>query len=111
MPQRDPTPALELRRLRFASMFEGTTLLVLLLVAVPLKHIAGWDVAVKVMGPLHGLAFLIYTWLAINVVTTANGNWKEIARYIGLAVVPLGGFFGAAKLAQKSARSKEGNRV
>jgi integral membrane protein len=85
--------------------------LALLIIAVPLKHIAGWDFAVKILGPLHGLAFLIYTWLAINIVTTANGNWKEIAQYIGLAIVPLGGFFGAAKLAQKSAHWKEGHNV
>jgi integral membrane protein len=45
-----------MRRLRLASWAEGATLLLLLLVAVPLKRLAGWPEAVSLMGPLHGAA-------------------------------------------------------
>jgi integral membrane protein len=62
------TVAIEVRRLRYASLLEGTTLLLLLGIAVPLKHIFGWDMGVRVMGPIHGLAFVSYTWLVINAV-------------------------------------------
>lgn len=92
-----------LRRLRQASLLEGTTLIVLLFVAVPLKHIAGWDGAVKIMGPLHGLAFLLYAWIAVQVVSEADGNWRKTAQLIALAVVPFGGFIGAARLAKYTA--------
>jgi integral membrane protein len=98
------TGASEVRRLRYASLLEGTTLLVLLAIAVPLKHVAGWDMGVKVMGPIHGLAFVSYTWFAINAVAEADGNWKDAARFIALAIVPLGGFYSAAKLAKLSSR-------
>ncbi len=33
------------------------TLIGLLLVAVPLKHFFGWPLGVRILGPLHGLAF------------------------------------------------------
>jgi uncharacterized protein YjeT (DUF2065 family) len=58
------TPALahvrDLDHLRLASLFEGVTLLTLLAVAVPLKHVAGLLLAVSIAGPVHGLAFLVY---------------------------------------------------
>jgi integral membrane protein len=47
-----------IRKLRIAGLIEGTTLLVLLLIAVPLKHIGGIPQFVSVMGPLHGAAFI-----------------------------------------------------
>lgn len=53
-----------LRALRGASLAEGATLLVLLLVAVPLKRMADLPLAVSIAGPLHGAAFLVYGALA-----------------------------------------------
>ncbi len=46
----------QLRRLELASLVEATTLVLLVGVAVPLKHFAGQPTAVAVMGPIHGLA-------------------------------------------------------
>ncbi|MEY4733742.1 MAG: hypothetical protein RLZZ464_1808, partial [Pseudomonadota bacterium] len=49
-----------LRTLRWASWAEGATLLLLMLVAVPLKRLADWPLGVSVMGPIHGAAFVVY---------------------------------------------------
>lgn len=88
-----------LRRLRLASLLEGTTLLVLLGVAVPLKHLGGWDGAVKLMGPVHGLAFVGYAWATLQLVAETNARWTDAARLIALALVPFGGFIGARRVA------------
>ena len=45
-----------LRNLQYLSLLEATTLVVLVCVAVPLKHLAGYPVAVSIMGPVHGIA-------------------------------------------------------
>ncbi len=50
----------QLRKLEVASLIEATTLVLLLGVAVPLKHFAGRPEAVTVMGPVHGIAFCFY---------------------------------------------------
>ena len=55
-----------LRRLRRFAILEGATLIGLMLVAVPLKRFAGVDAAVGFMGPIHGLTFLIYTYLVFE---------------------------------------------
>jgi len=54
------TEIAELDRLRWASWAEATTLLALLFVAVPLRHIYGLREATQVAGPIHGLAFLLF---------------------------------------------------
>lgn len=79
-------------RLRSAGLLEGTTLLLLVVVAVPLKHVAGLPQAVSLLGPIHGFVFLIYIALVIE--TVAGGGWtmREGAR-LGLAsLVPFGTF-------------------
>ncbi|MBW6424909.1 DUF3817 domain-containing protein [Rhizobium sp. XQZ8] len=48
--------------LRWLVIAEAMTLLILVLVAVPLKHLAGISEATRVMGPVHGLAFLGFCW-------------------------------------------------
>lgn len=90
MTQPAAAPSRSLRHLQLASIFEGVTLLTLLGVAVPLKHLAGLPQAVAVMGPVHGLAFLAYLWMTMNV--AAGNNWKssELTRVLGAAFVPFG---------------------
>jgi integral membrane protein len=50
------------RFFRYCSLWEGLTLLLLLTVAVPLKHLGGQPGMVSWLGPLHGLAFLAYQY-------------------------------------------------
>ncbi len=92
-----------LTRLRLAGLIEGTTLLILLLVAVPLKHLAGMPAAVSVVGPVHGLAFVAYlVALADNF---AGGGWRprDMARVGLVALLPLGTFLNDPWLARRQA--------
>lgn len=93
----------QLRRLEIASFAEATTLVLLVCVAVPLKHLAGYPAGVRIMGPVHGLAFLGYVWMAVQ--TVAGGGWTgtEAIRLFFGAFVPFGGFFNLPFLARKVA--------
>lgn len=83
----------QLRRMRGASLVEGTTLLVLLGIAVPLKHLADMPIGVRLMGPVHGVAFVFYFHTLFQ--TISGGGWsrRESVRLILAAFVPLGTFF------------------
>jgi integral membrane protein len=98
-----------IRRLRLASFAEASTLVVLLLAAVPLKHIYGYGVATQIMGPVHGAAFIAYGW-CITVVASGGGSWdrRELTRLIVAAFVPFGGFANAALLRRKEAAAAAG---
>lgn len=83
---------LQLRRLEAASLIEATTLVLLVGVAVPLKHLAATPGAVTVMGPVHGLAFAAYIWTVVQ--TASEGGWRrrEWLRLVATACVPLAGY-------------------
>jgi integral membrane protein len=99
--QNDVLETTQLRQLEIASFAEATTLILLLLIAVPLKHFSGWNFGVKVMGPVHGLAFLAYIWFAIQ--TVSGGDWtkRDIVRLMVVAFIPFGGFYNLRFLSQK----------
>ena len=82
----------QIRRLGIVSLLEASTLILLLFVAVPLKHLAGWPAAVAIVGPIHGLAFLAFLWLAIETAAAGECSKREAARLVLLAFVPFGGF-------------------
>lgn len=93
----------QLRRLEFVSFAEGTTLLLLLVIAVPLKHLYGWSTGVRFLGPIHGLAFCAYLWFTIQTVTGGGWRIREIVRVILCAFIPFGAFFNHTLLSQKMA--------
>jgi integral membrane protein len=85
---------------------EGLTLLILVAVGVPLKHFAGRPELVAVLGPIHGVAFLIYAlWLAECAVA---GRWKasEIVKLSLAAFIPLGFLSSCRILARKDAEER-----
>jgi len=82
----------QLRKLEIMSLIEAATLVLLVGVAVPLKHLAHLNLAVKIMGPVHGVAFLSYVWTALQ--TVIGGGWRPaaIARLFLVAFIPFAGF-------------------
>ena len=92
----------QLRRLRLVSLGEATTLILLVGIAVPLKHLAGQPLGVRVMGPVHGLMFLAYLWTAVQTVSGGGWNGRDIARLLIGALVPFGGFLNMRLLRRKT---------
>lgn len=82
----------QLGRMRLASILEASTLAILVFVAVPLKHAFGMPQVVSVMGPVHGLAFLVYIWMLIQSHFQFGWTGREWLRMILCAFIPLAGF-------------------
>ncbi|MET4897089.1 DUF3817 domain-containing protein [Sphingomonadaceae bacterium jetA1] len=80
------------RRLRLMALIEGTTLVCLILVAVPLKHLLHMPVAVSVMGPIHGVAFVAYVWALMAAASSDAWTSRETIRFVIGALVPFGSF-------------------
>src|SRR5688572_4927472 len=82
-----------LRRLRFIGLLEGTSYLVLLLIAMPLKYAAGYPLAVQIAGALHGGLFILFVLSVLEV--TLRRPWWSLWFWGAAAlaaVVPLGTF-------------------
>lgn len=96
-------PPQHLHSLRIVALIEGATLLALLGIAVPLKHVAGYSLAVTVIGPIHGAAFLLYFWMLFKVASSEGWTPGEIARLAVTAFLPFGVLLTSGFLNRKAA--------
>lgn len=89
---------LTLSTLRKIALIEGATLILLVLIAVPLKHLAGIPQMVSIVGPIHGFAFLAY----FGVLTLAQSDKlisvKEWVIGFIAAFIPFGSFIFEQKI-------------
>ena len=98
MAQCTSRPLRILHVLHIASLIEGATLLVLLLIAVPLKRWADGPVGVSMVGPVHGAAFLIYSALVLQALFSRSISTSVAARLMTAGFVPLGALMVAGLL-------------
>jgi len=83
--------------LRWAALFEGSSLLLLLFVAMPLKYYAGMSEAVKIIGPIHGVLFLVFVVLLFSHAAKRELNLvKTLIGFIA-SFIPFGTFIFKAK--------------
>jgi integral membrane protein len=92
----------DLRSLTAAALLEGTTFMVLIGVAAPLKHIVGYMPFASVMGPIHGVAFLLYWWLLVRTATAYGWSVKATLWAAVAALLPLGGWLVAWRMRIKA---------
>ncbi|MBK9148065.1 MAG: DUF3817 domain-containing protein [Flavobacteriales bacterium] len=81
-----------IRRFRTVAIAEGVSFILLLFIAMPLKHFFGMPMAVKVVGWAHGLLFVAYWVAAVPLFTKLKWDTERIVG-LGLAsVLPFGTF-------------------
>lgn len=84
--------------LKTAALFEGTSLIALVFIAVPLKYWLDLPIFVRLIGPLHGALFLAF--ITALLVHFAKGRIDGKLAGIGAvaAFIPFGSFVYKAKL-------------
>jgi len=81
-------------RLRLLAILEGVSLLFLVFVSVPLKWIYGVTTLSSVLGPVHGILFLLFIINTISVGTEQNWKFKQTTWKVLLAcIIPFGTFY------------------
>src|SRR5437773_11095008 len=94
-------PSKPLSRLRFLGLLEGCTLLVLVVIAVPLRHLAGFPIATRIMGPIHGLVFILYLVALIDCISGGAWTPREMARGAIACLIPFGTFLNDGLIKRK----------
>lgn len=77
---------------------EGTSFLLLLLIAMPLKYIGGNPGLVHLLGPIHGGLFLLYVVSVVAVAWILSWRWTDVLLAFIASVVPFGPFIFEARL-------------
>jgi integral membrane protein len=67
--------------------------LILLFVAVPLKHFWGQPTAVKSFGSVHGLLFVLYILYVVLCKIEHRWTLKKTLILLGISIIPFGNFY------------------
>ena len=78
---------------RVVSFLEGTSYLLLLFVAVPIKYWMNDPQYVKLLGMPHGLLFVTYLVIAFLIKSELKWNNKTLSVVILASVIPFGTFY------------------
>ena len=81
-----------LRQLRLVALLEGSSFLILLFVAMPLKYLAGMPLAVRVVGSIHGALFIAFV-VVLYRAARARGwpHRRSVAAFVA-SILPFGTF-------------------
>ena len=89
-------------RLRLIGFLEGTSLLLLVLVAVPMKYFYNSSSLVQITGPIHGSLFLLYCINTVSVSITYHWKFKEVTWKVLIAcLIPFGTYYVDRKILSK----------
>ncbi len=81
-------------RLRLLAIMEGVSLLLLVFVSVPLKHIFGIPLLSSVLGPVHGILFLLFIFNSISIGTEYEWKFKQTTwKLLVACIIPFGTFY------------------
>lgn len=81
-----------IRAFRIIALAEGTSFLILLCIAMPMKYMMGMPMAVRVAGSIHGLLFLLYVARLVTLRATYQwDNWFCLQAFIA-SILPFGTF-------------------
>lgn len=79
--------------LRLITLTEAVSFLVLLLIAMPLKYLAGIPTAVKIVGWIHGALFVIFCFALLQTMLQARWSIFRAALIFVAALLPVVPFF------------------
>jgi integral membrane protein len=98
-----------LGRLRLLGLLEGLSLLLLVGVAVPLKHLYANPALVRALGPVHGLLFVLFVLNTLRVGVEQGWQFRHTTWKVLLAcLLPFGTFYIDRKiLAPLQAQSRQ----
>lgn len=82
-----------LKFFKLIALLEGTSLLLLLGFAMPMKYFFQDPIFVKTIGMAHGLLFIAYLILAVMQKIASNWSLKTLAIVSIASVLPFGTFY------------------
>ncbi|HRE51144.1 MAG TPA: DUF3817 domain-containing protein [Flavitalea sp.] len=88
-------------RLRITAILEGWSLIILLAIAMPLKYLADKPEAVQVIGMIHGLLFIAYILLVVQIKFILGWSLGKTLLAMIASTIPFGTFYVERKWLRK----------
>ena len=87
-----------LTRYRVLAYIVGVLLLILVVVAMPLKYLADRPTMVAVVGPLHGFCYMVYLVTAFDLAVRSRWAFRRTALVLLAGTVPVMSFVAERKV-------------
>lgn len=81
-----------LKALFVMGLIEGTSTIILLFIAVPIKYFGEMEAAVQIVGPIHGILFVILVGMFLYGRWVVPLSWGMVGIGFIAAIVPFGPF-------------------
>ena len=88
----ETAPTKSVKPLRMASLLEGTSFLILLGATI-VKRTGDTEVGVQIMGPVHGVLFLIFVVMILKTFNELGWSFPKAVGGIALGALPFGAFY------------------
>lgn len=96
-----------LGRLRLVGWLEGSSLLLLAGFAVPLKYMFDAPALVRIIGPVHGILFLLFIFQAISTGIEQQWRFRQTTWKVLVAcLIPFGTFYINARLLKSNTKEQ-----
>ena len=86
------------KKFRQIGNVEGYSFLILLFIAMPIKYVLGYPLAVKIVGMAHGLLFIAFCIYLLLASKDAKWSMKENTIFFVASLIPFGTFFTDKKI-------------
>ena len=91
-----------LNPVRLWGKLEGTSYLLLLGVAMPLKYLAGMPMAVSLVGWVHGILFTMFSFLLLQALIGSKLSFRWAVYTFIAALLPFGPWLIDSRLVQRN---------
>lgn len=86
------TPMHPIRAFRTIALAEGTSFVILLFIAMPLKYLMGLPLAVRIVGSIHGILFLLYVARLVKLRAAYQWDDRFCFQAFIASILPFGTF-------------------
>ena len=95
-------------RLRAIGFLEGSSLLILLFIAMPVKYLLEEPALVRSVGMAHGVLFLLFVMYTLGIAMTEKWSFRTTTWKVLLAsVIPFGTFYVDRKILSRPADERQ----
>jgi integral membrane protein len=86
---------------KWIARLEGLSFVLLVFIAMPIKHGLGEPLPVRILGGVHGMLFL--AWLVVLALAARREKWPGALTWLGFitSMIPMGFVFFEAALAER----------
>ena len=86
------------RKFGLINTIEGYSYIHLVFIAMPMKYLMDIPIAVKIVGMIHGVLFIIFLYLGVKAWITAKWSLYQTIIFFIASLLPFGTFFTKNKI-------------